>query len=214
MRAKVKEKTPKRRAGTRGSGRPRSAKVDAAILRAAFALFVEHGIEGASIEKIARRAKVAKTSIYRRWPSREALLAQAIETGRDTGGYTAERVDHTAPRDLVKLLLGASALMARPQLRKLAARMIGSLPDSPRLMAVYRDTYYRPRRQAFIHALERAQEAGLLPKTAAVEVLADMLAGALTYRMLVAPAGEDSAGHFRAYMIALLRAVGFDVSGL
>jgi len=50
--------------------------VDQAILRAALELFIEHGVAGASIEKIAKRAGVGKTSIYRRWSSREALLAQ------------------------------------------------------------------------------------------------------------------------------------------
>ena len=71
-------------AGT--AGRPRDPVVDQAILRAALELFVEHGIAGASIERIAKRAGVAKTSVYRRWSSREALLAQAIETARNATG--------------------------------------------------------------------------------------------------------------------------------
>jgi hypothetical protein len=46
-------------------GRPRDPSVDQAILRVALELFVEHGIAGASLEKIAKQAGVAKTSIYR-----------------------------------------------------------------------------------------------------------------------------------------------------
>ena len=61
-------------------GRPRNPVVDQAILRAALELFIEQGIVGASIEKIAKRAGVAKTSVYRRWSSREALLAQEAGT--------------------------------------------------------------------------------------------------------------------------------------
>jgi len=57
--------------------------IDQAILRAALELFIEQGIVGASIERIAKRAGVAKTSVYRRWSSREALLAQAIEVARN-----------------------------------------------------------------------------------------------------------------------------------
>ena len=64
---------------TGAPGRPRNPVVDQAILRAALQLFIEHGVAGASIERIAKRAGVAKTSVYRRWSSREALLAQAIE---------------------------------------------------------------------------------------------------------------------------------------
>ena len=178
-------------------------------MRAALALFIEHGADGASIEKIARRAGVAKTSIYRRWSSREALLAQAIELGRDAAGFSAEAVDRASPDELVQLLLDASTLMARPELRKLSARLIGSLPDSPRLVAVYRETYFRPRWEAFLRALRRAQRAGLLPPEADPEILAAMLSGALTHRLLAPPPGEDSAEQWRAYMRALLRQLGF-----
>ncbi len=54
-----------------GRGRPRDAAADKAILRAALELFIEHGIEGASFEQIARRAGVARTTVYRRWSGRE-----------------------------------------------------------------------------------------------------------------------------------------------
>jgi AcrR family transcriptional regulator len=148
----------------RAPGRPRNPAVDQAILRAALELFIDHGDAGASIEKIAKRAGVAKTSIYRRWSSREALLAQAIEVARNATGYTVEVVDRTPPRDFIKLLIEACEVVARPDMRKLAARLIGSLPDCPTLMAVYRETYYFPRRQAFVQALERAGTAGMLPR--------------------------------------------------
>ena len=91
----------KARAGERKAGRPRSAAVEQAILRAALALFIERGLAGASIEKIARRAGVAKTSIYRRWQSRDALLAQAIETGRNESApalTSSPRATRTATR--------------------------------------------------------------------------------------------------------------------
>ena len=94
-------------------GRPRDPSVDQAILRAALELFVEHGIAGASIEKIAKQAGVAKTSIYRRWTSREALLAQAIEVARNATGYTIDLLERTSPRDLIKLLVEACEVIAR-----------------------------------------------------------------------------------------------------
>ena len=65
---------------SRGRGRPRDPDIDTAILRAAFELFVERGIDGASIEQIAKRAGVGKLTVYRRWSSKEELLAQAIES--------------------------------------------------------------------------------------------------------------------------------------
>src|SRR5215831_20617633 len=109
------------KSGNPGSsiGRPRNPAVDQAILHAALELFIEHGVAGASIERIAKRAGVAKTSIYRRWSSREALLAQAIEDFRNATGFTTDLLDRTPPRDFAKLLIGACEMIARPEIRKL-----------------------------------------------------------------------------------------------
>ena len=189
-----------------GSGRPRSSAVDEAILTAAFALFIEHGVEGASIERIARRAGVAKTSIYRRWPSREALLAQAIEAFRNSVGPTAEMVDRASPAEFITMLFDVPQIAVRPEIRNMIARLIGSLAESPLLLQVYRDTYFRPRREALIRALRRMQDAALLRLDADIQLLADTLVGALLYRLLF---GDDSVETLRAYLSHLLRHLGF-----
>ena len=193
------------------AGRPRSPVVDQAILRAALELFVEHGVAGASIEKIAKRAGVGKTSIYRRWSSRETLLAQAIEVFRNATGYTTDLLDRPPPRDIVKLLIDVCEIIARPEIRKLMARLIGSVADYPMLLEVYRETYYLPRRLAFIRALERVQTAGLLARNIDLETLADMLSGALMYHLLMPAVGEDPVGELRDHMIRLLHQTGFEV---
>src|SRR6516225_12301888 len=193
-------------------GRPRNPVVDQAILRAALQLFIEHGVAGASIERIAKRAGVAKTSVYRRWSSREALLAQAIEAARNATGYTVDLMDRTPPEDFGKLLVEACEVVGRPEIRKLMTRLIGSIPDYPKLIEVYRETYYLPRRQAFGRALERVQAAGLLTKEIDLETLADMLSGALMYHLLMPPVGENPVGELRDQMIRLLRQAGFQVS--
>ena len=193
-------------------GRPRDPSVDQAILRAALELFIEHGIAGATIEKIAKQAGVAKTSIYRRWTSREALLAQAIEVARNATGYTIDLLERTSPRDFIKLLVEACEVFARPEIHKLMARLIGSAPDYPKLIEVYRETYYLPRRLAFLRALEeRAQTAGLLAK--------NTISKSRRYahrRDDAPPADVPSRGkpisEFRDHMIKLLRQAGLDVS--
>jgi AcrR family transcriptional regulator len=202
-------------AGRRVPGRPRSAAIDRLILRAALELFVEQGIHGASIERIARRAGVAKTTIYRRWSGRDALLVQAIEVARNesAAGYSVEAVDAASPREFVKLLVGACEIAARPEIRRLVARLIGSMPDHPRLIELYRDTYYLPRRDALIRALRRVQDAGLLRQGADVETVADMVVGALVYRLLFA-SPEQGLDQQRATMLRLLYQAGFNLSDL
>src|SRR5215831_11164328 len=59
-------------------GRPRSPAADEAILDATVDLLAEQGFLGLSIEAVAARAGVAKTTIYRRWPTKDDLLMDAI----------------------------------------------------------------------------------------------------------------------------------------
>jgi AcrR family transcriptional regulator len=59
-------------------GRPRDAKRGEAILQAALELLTESGYDRLSIESVAARSGVAKTTIYRRWPDKASLVAAAI----------------------------------------------------------------------------------------------------------------------------------------
>jgi AcrR family transcriptional regulator len=61
----------------RRRGRPRSARAHRAILDAALSLLVEEGYDTMSIEAVAERAGVGKATIYRRWDSKEELVADA-----------------------------------------------------------------------------------------------------------------------------------------
>src|SRR6266699_2304041 len=61
-------------------GRPRSQEADRAILTAAVDLLAERGLAAMSIEEVAARAGVGKTTIYRRWPSKGLLALDAFVT--------------------------------------------------------------------------------------------------------------------------------------
>ena len=61
-----------------GRGRPRSQEADRAILTATVELLAERGLAAMSIEEVAARAGVGKTTIYRRWPSKGLLALDAF----------------------------------------------------------------------------------------------------------------------------------------
>src|SRR5437879_8491674 len=61
----------------------RSARVRAAVLHAAFAELGEKGYDGFSMEAVARRSGVHKTTVYRRWPTRDALVIDALDSRSD-----------------------------------------------------------------------------------------------------------------------------------
>ena len=70
---------PKKRVVRRDAGRARGAPIAEAVLASTLAELATAGLEGLSVERIARQAEVNKTSIYRRWPTREALVAAALD---------------------------------------------------------------------------------------------------------------------------------------
>lgn len=194
---------------TTGRGRPRDAGTDAAILRAGLELFIERGVEGTSMEQIAKRAGVGKPAIYRRWPNKENLIAAAMETlvAEDVVWADQNAIDTQSPYELVQAAIdSAAAAVATPQYRALAARVFGSAVSHPQLMAVYWERYIKPRRQLAARLLDRAREYGTVAADADAEVAIDMMVGAVTYRVLQ-PDPPD-ASQMRRYLTEVYRQIG------
>ncbi len=191
-----------------GRGRPRDPGADKAILRAALELFVEHGIEGASFEQIARRAGVARTTVYRRWSSREDLVAQAMEVAREAPERSLTTAARVPPKRMADELINALSEMAtRRDYLKTVAKLVGSVPDSPKLMSVYWNTYLIPRRRMVAEIIGRARERGAIPKGTDSEILQDMIGGAIMYHLLIRP-GRKNRKEMRAYIRRLIRHAG------
>jgi AcrR family transcriptional regulator len=196
--------TPRRR----GPGRPRAPHADAAILSAAVDLFVERGIDQTSMESIAKRAGVAKATVYKRWKAKEDLLAEAIEKVRDDlPNVASARTAGELPSLLESLLPEWSAALAEPRYRALAARLLGAGPSHPALLAAYWNHHVLPRRERSYAVLRRAQDEGMLSPTADIDVLLDMLTGAIIHHLLLEP-GEPSPDHIRRYLRRLFRQAG------
>lgn len=194
---------------TRARGRPRDPEADVAILRAALDLFIERGVEGTSIEQIAKRAGVGKLTVYRRWSSKEDLLPQAIEelVAQDVPWPTDEEIAASSPYELVEAALEAAASTATDaRFRGLIARVLGSSVSHPALMESYWTHYLLPRRELTKRLLRRAQEAGTVPDDADLDVLIDMMAGAVMYRVLQ-PDPPDLT-EMRRYLRAVYQQVG------
>ena len=87
-------------------GRPRDTTREVAILRAAAELLSEVGYDHLTIESIAARAGVAKTTIYRRWPDKAALVVAVIER------RALDTPPPSDPEDLRIALLGVMTHLA------------------------------------------------------------------------------------------------------
>lgn len=180
----------------RSRGRPRDPHADELIMKTALELFVERGLDGANFEAIAKRAGVAKVTIYRRWSSKEELLVQAIEQARTV--VPEEEIWRSAdavPQVDAQLVDSWTGTFGDARFRAVLAQLIGSSTSSPALLATYREQYIEPRRQVIRAALERARQDGRLAGDPDVDIDAviDMVVGAAMYRMLIEPAADDPA---------------------
>ncbi len=190
-----------------GPGRPRSASADKAILRAALEVFVARGIDGASVEEIAERAKVARTTLYRRWSSKEELIARAIAEMR--GNPERHAILARVPlRELPRLLADVLAEMfTMHEFQKVAARLIGSVPTCPKLMETYWSKYMAPRRRLIASLLEQARSLGLIRRDADPELLMDLISGAVVHHSLLRP-GRRGREEMRKYLLSVLEELG------
>ena len=188
-------------------GRPRSPNVDAAILDAALALFVERGLGGVSFEQIAKRSGVSRTAIYRRWGSKEEVVARALGRLREQAEETfADWAERPISEVMEWFVENVPRQMLNPYYRSLS-RSVLALDDSSELKAIYLETVLRPRRDAFSKMIRRARATGTLPDGLDPDLVQDMLSGALLHQILLEPAGQTEE-QLRGYIVRLLGGLG------
>ena len=168
--------------GIRKPGRPRSAQAHKAILEATLELLAEEGFQGLSIEEVAARAGVGKTTIYRRWSSKDELVIDAIHAVQvdlsmvDTGNFR---------NDLVTLFKTAyQSMMAHPLLGQLSIKFIGEYQTNPEIFQVYLTQVLVPRFQQFRHMVEQAQARNEIRRDIDWTLLIDLIGGSLYFHWI------------------------------
>lgn len=163
-------------------GRPRSEEADRAIMQAAGQVLAERGLAGMSIEEVAARAGVAKTTIYRRWNSRAALALDAFLTEfqsqqplPDTGSLRG---------DLLAALRAWIRSVTRTSAGPILAALVAEAQRDPDLAAAWRDRVVERLREQHRIMLHRAVERGEIAADTDYEVVLDMLFGAAYHRLL------------------------------
>ncbi len=171
--------------GIRKPGRPRSAQAHKAIIDATLELLAEEGFQGLSIEAVAARAGVGKTTIYRRWSSKEELVMEAIRQVQidvpvmDTGNFR---------NDLAALLKTAyQGFMAHPYpfLGKLVLKFIGEYQTNPEIFQGALTQLIVPRFQRFIHMVEQAQAREEIRGDIDPELVMDLVVGSFYFHGIV-----------------------------
>jgi len=179
-----KDREPRQPGSGRGPGRPRNAAHDTAIVEAAQELLDRSGYNSLTIDSVAVRAGVGRPTIYRRWPSKAALVIGALggralysESLPDTGNL---RDDLLAIRRLQLELLSSS------EGQRVLPGLAADMSDHPELHPRFCERYVAPWREAMQQAVERAVARGEIPSGPDGRLVADVLTGPLVFGMLFA----------------------------
>jgi len=169
-------------AAARRPGRPRDPVVEHLIVSAATDLVGEVGIDGLTMDEVARRAGVAKATVYRRFPSKVDLvmavchaLTPALGDEPDTGSIE---------KDLMVVMGSLLEKLEAPDSGRLMPAMIASSVANPEIREALR-RFSANRRERTTKIIERAIARGELRDDVDVELMADQLSAPLIYRNLI-----------------------------
>jgi AcrR family transcriptional regulator len=155
-------------------GRPRSAELDWAILEAARALLVQVGYAGLSMEAIAARAGVGKPTVYRRYPTKAAVVFEAV-FGRtkaiddpDTGSLRA---------DLIEAYSWAVDEFAAPEAQAALPGLMADIASSSELARFIRALVVEPEFGRVRVMFERGQARGEIRDDVDLDLVIDVFTG-------------------------------------
>lgn len=170
------------------AGRPRSRAAHDAILDAAIALTREVGFDALAMDAIATRAGVGKATVYRRWKTKEALIAEALERlvravpVPDTG---------SVEDDLLTVMRGTMRMYQDPATTALLSGLVAAMARSAAIAAAVRTGFVAARRDAMTRVLEHGIGRGELARDTNIELALDLLSGPLLYRALISGGAID-----------------------
>lgn len=163
------------------------------LLQATLDLLTERGYAELTIEGVAARTGVAKTTIYRWWPSKAALVIDAIAPVIDAVNPVASGAGKTLRKDLEAAVRRVVDVFQARLDGLVMAGLIADLARDPEMREAYRVRILDPRREAVADVLREWQQRGALRADADVELLQDLYVGPIYYRSLVTGAPVDDA---------------------
>lgn len=161
------------------------------ILRAALQEFASEGYAGFRMESVAARAGVGRSTVYRHWPNKTALIADALETLNTQPDPARDLADGNA-RQRVELILRhlAEALGDSP-LSACVPALVHAAESDPAVRD-FHHTYAARRRQRLTDTITAGVETGEFPSRIDPDAASAALAGAMFYRRLMTADAPDA----------------------
>jgi AcrR family transcriptional regulator len=164
-----------------GVGRPRSRVAHDAIIRATLELLEQGSVRDVTIEGIARTAGVGKPTIYRWWPSKNALLVDAVfSTVEEQVTYPPAPTTRAA---LIAQVRVVAELLASGPGRRLA-EFVGEGQSDPDTLREINERFTAVRRAAARELIRAGQQGGEISESVDPDTAIDLIYGPLYYRLL------------------------------
>jgi AcrR family transcriptional regulator len=163
-------------------GRPRNLDVTDVVRKVALSLAYKGGIANATIERIAQRSGVAKTTIYRRWSCAGAVVMDAFLVEISpfipyVEKRTVEATFKAAVRQLVAALQGPRGRLLR--------HLLGAAQIDVELQRAFLEHWIEPRRAQAKRVIARSKQRGELRRSVDEDLLVDAIFGAVYYRLMM-----------------------------
>src|SRR5277367_330325 len=169
--------------GKRPPRRPRSEESRQSILRSTLKFLKKQGgFAELSIEAIAADANVGKTTVYRWWPTKAALVADAFSTSAEEELQFPNT--GSVQRDMNLQMRRLIRIFRSPRGNVVAALLAGGQSD-PELIEAFRDRFLWPRRKQAYQTLQRGIDRGELPPGVDLNLVLDSLYGPIYMRFLI-----------------------------
>jgi len=156
--------------------------VDASIADAAIGLLREVGYAKLTMGEVATRARVGKDSLYRRFPSKAALVHEVV-FGRYPSGYRDAPATGSLLGDVEALTAMLQDANTTPEAATAIPGLLGELSQDPALEARLREQFYEPMRAGFTAVLASAHARGEATVPVAPQLVADVLVGTMLFRL-------------------------------
>lgn len=169
--------TPRRR-----PGRPRSEAANRAILDAARELLIEEGFSRLRLEHVAARAGVGKSTIYRRWPSKEDLTLELLL--ELAGPHLAIRDVGNTRAELLAAVENPIRAITETPFGPVIRAMMSQIAGNPAIGDPFRSAVVATRRAEIERVIERGIVRGDLRPDADASVATELLAGPVYFRLV------------------------------
>ena len=173
----------------RRGGAPRSEAARLAILRATARLFLEKGFGQLSIEGIAAEAGVGKQTIYRWWPTKSDLVAEALIEGMLMPEQVVPRFDGTLRDDLARWMRTVLAFVDDPEHDEMLKSLVAAGTINPAIGERVRDNLGAD--ADLVRRLEQGVSDGELPAEAPIASIVELLIGAIVLRIVARSDADD-----------------------